>query len=786
MGDFFRNPTIPVTVREEFRDNPFWTEVETLINGIELGGEILRKVERDLRGLIQDHILLLNNFSDSATKRPRSELECIWISSAITPVAGISPEVALQVYEQIFGKSMELLREAPDTYPRVLEALRRETGRQFQNSLVRPGFMAGSIVCDSIMEPAMQGSLNAFHNVGVGANIASGVDRTKAIINMSKVENPVSTIFFRRLMTMNEILEQRIRLIDKTLGDFILHHETDLLQELNLNLTNSPYEGTEENRPASRLYFDYGAVLEFSIDPLGTIEKFLEDGRRAILWEPIPWTETPMGETAPDNREILIIDILGTTVSGYRNLSSPTGGLALTNHYLENLEVSSASNFPGTGWYDKPGFFYFKGSNLPATTSTVVRMYLSMPFGTNQLSTVKYSNGTIRPILDTIVEELIAIQVGTNPGGNFVVMSTGLEKAEAYREFFDNTEVSQLLYRRYGARQLRIVDVYFVENRENAIQNFGFRNQPRRVAAVDLEREILHSIVQKVQAEPVNGGYGISDLQPENLIIPRIIHQVSPTEDRVELKLRIQVLRRYGLIGENPLQGGDQLEEIFRNENLAVVDRKLDRWVDDLLLISLRGQVSPNDPSPLTGEAISAIVQGIPPVYFSGRGMGGDMGQLLTDHEINPYCSYVGDINVIQEILGIEAARTFDIMSLASISAKDDYSLSLDYRHLLVHADFVTRSGQLSKPTKLGNYEPNSDLEKASSRDPIKKIRNSVLTPDYSDITGSLMVGVLPYAGSVINPDLLKPQQLTPGQALETITEEPEELVADIIDFDAL
>jgi DNA-directed RNA polymerase II subunit RPB1 len=59
-----------------------------------------------------------------------------------------------------------------------------EIKSKFEQAIVRPGEMVGSIAAQSIGEPATQMTLNTFHLAGVSSvNVALGVPRLKEVIN---------------------------------------------------------------------------------------------------------------------------------------------------------------------------------------------------------------------------------------------------------------------------------------------------------------------------------------------------------------------------------------------------------------------------------------------------------------------------------------------------------------------------------------------------------------------------------------------------------------------------
>jgi DNA-directed RNA polymerase II subunit RPB1 len=74
-----------------------------------------------------------------------------------------------------------------------------EIKSKFEQSMVNPGEMIGSIAAQGLGEPATQMTLNTFHFAGVSAkNVTLGVPRLKEIINVSKnIKTPSLRIFLQ-------------------------------------------------------------------------------------------------------------------------------------------------------------------------------------------------------------------------------------------------------------------------------------------------------------------------------------------------------------------------------------------------------------------------------------------------------------------------------------------------------------------------------------------------------------------------------------------------------------
>ena len=89
-----------------------------------------------------------------------------------------------------------------------------EIKSKFEQAIVRPGEMVGSIAAQSIGEPATQMTLNTFHLAGVSSvNVTLGVPRLKEVINIAKKLNtPSMNIYLKEKpegYNNDEILELR-------------------------------------------------------------------------------------------------------------------------------------------------------------------------------------------------------------------------------------------------------------------------------------------------------------------------------------------------------------------------------------------------------------------------------------------------------------------------------------------------------------------------------------------------------------------------------------------------
>jgi DNA-directed RNA polymerase II subunit RPB1 len=90
-----------------------------------------------------------------------------------------------------------------------------EIESRFNQSIVRPGEMVGSIAAQSIGEPSTQMTLNTFHFAGVSSkNVTLGVPRLKEVINVAKkLKTPSMTIFLKKDFSHQELHAKKLQTI---------------------------------------------------------------------------------------------------------------------------------------------------------------------------------------------------------------------------------------------------------------------------------------------------------------------------------------------------------------------------------------------------------------------------------------------------------------------------------------------------------------------------------------------------------------------------------------------
>jgi DNA-directed RNA polymerase II subunit RPB1 len=168
-----------------------------------------------------------------------------------------------------------------------------EIESRFNNSLVNPGEMVGTIAAQSIGEPATQMTLNTFHYAGVGSkNVTLGVPRLKEIINVAKnIKTPQLTVYLKPELSKNveDAKEVQVELEHTTLKKVVLssqiyydpNPETTIIEE-DKEFVDAYYEMPDEEIDLKKLS---PWLLRFELDRAKMLDKKLsmEDVRRQLM-----------------------------------------------------------------------------------------------------------------------------------------------------------------------------------------------------------------------------------------------------------------------------------------------------------------------------------------------------------------------------------------------------------------------------------------------------------------------------------------------------------------------
>ncbi len=110
------------------------------------------------------------------------------------------------------------------------------------------------------------------------------------------------------------------------------------------------------------------------------------------------------------------------------------------------------------------------------------------------------------------------------------------------------------------------------------------------------------------------------------------------------------------------------------------------------------------------------------------------LSKLSTYKEIDLERSYSNNINEIEKLFGIEAARNLILMELKGIV--EEQGLSINERHLMLLADVMTYTGEVKGITRYGIVaEKLNVLTRASFETPIKHIAQGALYGEVNELT---------------------------------------------------
>jgi DNA-directed RNA polymerase II subunit RPB1 len=145
---------------------------------------------------------------------------------------------------------------------------------------------------------------------------------------------------------------------------------------------------------------------------------------------------------------------------------------------------------------------------------------------------------------------------------------------------------------------------------------------------------------------------------------------------------------------------------------------------------------------------------------------------------------YTTNIHDIMDILGLEAVRAILVQEIVPIFGAD----SVNYRHLGILCDYITRSGRLMSIDRYGiNKNDIGPLGKMSFEETSKIVMNAAMFGEVDPVTGvsaNIMMGQPIRGGTAFSQILLDDQmfeQLTKG--LDPLAEDEEEEEGDLDAF---
>jgi DNA-directed RNA polymerase II subunit RPB1 len=139
-----------------------------------------------------------------------------------------------------------------------------EIESRFNQAIVKPGEMVGSIAAQSMGEPATQMTLNTFHFAGVSAkNVTLGVPRLKEVINVAKrLKTPSMTIYLRKDIASNEEYAKSLQTIIELTTMFHVISKTEIYYDPNPLKTIILEDEEMVNLHASLYFYEYEKILD--------------------------------------------------------------------------------------------------------------------------------------------------------------------------------------------------------------------------------------------------------------------------------------------------------------------------------------------------------------------------------------------------------------------------------------------------------------------------------------------------------------------------------------------
>ena len=728
-------------------------ELVPLAKEMRLPDDIIRYLLDE--NVIGEHMRTISN-QNVEEIRLLTTWEKYYISSGIVFPKTIVEHVAVVSYGGMVRTSVELLANI-QLKPIHLEKFRQITAYRSIGAQIGAGFPAGSNVADAIVQPLTQMTLNSFKTAGSGKNVAGGLAVARSIIDMAKVSDVSAVIFFREQYTVDDIIiSGRVEFNEHNMEDLLLHHQIDNFDDLQpvdwyenfFGSENFLYRQQFENPRTLRLVLDYETIVQYKLDPVAIIRqnsRFKIDD--IFSSPPMRWDEI-MGQddqkVSPEHY-VIVVDILAPQeISAMQEPIKSSTVLNTPGNILASEQIPTKTT--DTSWY---------GDDFPLPAiDKILRLYVV--HGEGYADDIREQLSKDTDIFKFIVKEIL-----TSDDADMVFGKKGGARIEA---LFPLPFILVDIFHGMGEK------VGGVKKKKDTILTritVSYAQPEVQEASNELLDDIFlyNKLLPKIRSLKVGGRDGISGLFPLYKMLGDFVVSSRPYVPGVwEVIFNKRMMREYTLTPNLLLYK-------LRNNNFEIEYYPWEHIHG--ISIYINSEQNPRD-------RINSLDRDEGVVYAETNG--GKLEQILSDPLINPYGSYINDVNAILRILGIEAARNFLIRSLVDILAPDG-SLDIDSRHLLLFVDLVTRSGQLSKTLRLGEYEPSSELEIASLRAPMDVFANAIFQRQHvkMDVGANLMMGFMPKFGSVANPAML-----TSGANIVAQQEQFEDEIPQIEGFDDL
>jgi len=161
-------------------------------------------------------------------KRKLTQKEIDTICYVIKPNPFISKDVATTICQNL-RENISTQLSSISVYPEIIPTLKETIQASYEQSVIQPGEMVGTIAASSIGESTTQASLNSFHQSGLSkVNLTGGLVRQQELLNASKnVKTPSCTIYLNKELIDSTDLYKVIEFANENLIYYEFEHFID-------------------------------------------------------------------------------------------------------------------------------------------------------------------------------------------------------------------------------------------------------------------------------------------------------------------------------------------------------------------------------------------------------------------------------------------------------------------------------------------------------------------------------------------------------------------------------
>ncbi len=336
-------------------------------------------------------------------KRKLSTQEIEDICSVLKPNKYIPNDISISILTNIKQNIISQLKKI-EIYPEAIPELKKEILKSYENSLVQPGEMVGTISASSIGESVTQQSLNSFHSSGAAkVNLTGGLVRQKELLNASKnIKTPSCNIYLNNkcidttdLFKVIEFANAELKYYE--LQDIVKDYKLESFDEINkeeleyYDFYSLMYENVDLEKLRDKIriqfIFDLEAVYKIKkdfVDITATIYSIIDPDKENLKIIAYPVYSKKIDIWVNNNLQSIesIINILEKKKSNFKvseNIVCKIKNILNENNmyykYCKNIVLPSLLKIPVSGIFgieecyfsdDKEKNWYIdtKGSNL--------------------------------------------------------------------------------------------------------------------------------------------------------------------------------------------------------------------------------------------------------------------------------------------------------------------------------------------------------------------------------------------------------------------------------------